>query len=108
MAVLIQNLNRVFVLFELTSANKISFLDSYKKPLRKYCIDPLRPPGLSECGFLVRQSHVFSLRIIAELGRSEGEGLMLAYRVSVEIVFCSKSATFGSTPGSPLANPAVI
>ena len=32
----------------------------------------------------------------------------LAYRVSVESVVCSKSATFGSTAGSPLANPAVI
>ena len=32
----------------------------------------------------------------------------LAYRVSVERVFCSKSATFGSTAGSPSANPAVI
>lgn len=32
----------------------------------------------------------------------------LAYRVSVESIFCSKSATFGSTAGSPLANPAVI
>jgi hypothetical protein len=48
-----QNLNRAFVLFELTPANKISFLDSYKKPLRKCCIDPLRPPALSECGFLL-------------------------------------------------------
>jgi len=42
-----QNLNKAFVLFELTPANKISFLDSYKKPLRKCCIDPLRPPDFS-------------------------------------------------------------
>jgi hypothetical protein len=50
MAVLNQNLDRAFDLFELTPANEISFLDSYKKTLSKCCIDPLRPPGFSECG----------------------------------------------------------
>jgi hypothetical protein len=52
MAVLNQNLNRAFVLSELTPANEISFLNSYKKTLSKCCNDPLRPPRLSECGFL--------------------------------------------------------
>ena len=52
MAVLNQNLNRAFVLFELTPANEISLLDSYKKTLSKCCNDPLRPPLLSECDFL--------------------------------------------------------
>ena len=32
----------------------------------------------------------------------------LAYRVSVDSVSCSKSATFGSTAGSPLASAGVI
>jgi hypothetical protein len=50
MAVLNQNLNRPFVLFELTPANEISFLDSYKKTLSKCCIDPSRPALLSETG----------------------------------------------------------
>ena len=53
MAVLNQNLNRAFVWFELTPANEISFLDPYKKTLSKCCIDPLRPPLLSECGFSI-------------------------------------------------------
>ena len=48
MAVLNQNLNRAFVLSELTPANEISFLDSYKKTLSKCCNDPLRPPRLSD------------------------------------------------------------
>ena len=39
MAVLNQNLNMVFVLFELTPANEIGFLDTYKKTLGKCCID---------------------------------------------------------------------
>jgi hypothetical protein len=47
MAVLNQNLNRAFDLFELTPANEISFLDSYKKTLSKCCIDSLRPPDFS-------------------------------------------------------------
>ena len=50
MAVLNQNLNRAFVLSELTPANEIGFLDSYKKTLSKCCNDPLRPPGFPECG----------------------------------------------------------
>ena len=50
MAVLNQNLNRAFDLFELRSANKISFLDSYKKTLSKCCVDPLRPPDFSGLG----------------------------------------------------------
>ena len=50
MAVLNQNLNRAFVLFELTPANEISLLDPYERTLGKCCIDPLRPPLLSECG----------------------------------------------------------
>ena len=41
-----QNLNRAFVLVELTPASKISFLDSYKKPLRKCCNDPETAPFL--------------------------------------------------------------
>jgi hypothetical protein len=48
-----QNLNRALVLFELTPANKISFLDSYKKTLSNCCIDLLRPPRFSGLG----QSH---------------------------------------------------
>ena len=55
-----QNLNRAFVLFELTPANKISFLDSYKKPLRKCCIDPLRPPRLSGCGIAGLSAYAFA------------------------------------------------
>jgi hypothetical protein len=47
MAVLNQNLNSAFDLFELKPANEISFLDSYKKTLSKCCVDPLRPPRLS-------------------------------------------------------------
>jgi len=50
MAVLNQNLNRAFVLFELAPTNEFSFLDSYKQTLSKCCFDPLRPPLLSECG----------------------------------------------------------
>jgi len=56
MTLLNQNLYRAFDLFELTPANEIAFLDSYKKTLSKCCIDPLRPPSLSECGFAVRCS----------------------------------------------------
>ena len=40
-----QNLNRAFVLFELTHANKISLLDPYERTLGKCCNDPLRPPN---------------------------------------------------------------
>jgi hypothetical protein len=50
MAVLNQNLNRAFVLSELTPANEISFLDFYKKTLSKCCNDPLRPPRFSGLG----------------------------------------------------------
>jgi len=50
MAVLNQNLNSAFDLFELKPANEISFLDSYKKTLSKCCVDPLRPPDLSGVG----------------------------------------------------------
>jgi hypothetical protein len=39
-----------FALFELTPANEISPADTYQKTLSKCCIDPLRPPRLSECG----------------------------------------------------------
>src|ERR1700680_2937254 len=49
-----QNLNRAFVLFELTPANEISLLDPYERTLGKCCVDPLRAPVLSECGFLPR------------------------------------------------------
>jgi hypothetical protein len=49
MAVLNQNLNGAFDLFELTPANGTGFLDFYGKTLSKCCIDPLRPPGFSEC-----------------------------------------------------------
>jgi hypothetical protein len=45
-----QNLNKAFVLFELTPTNEISLLDPYEKTLGKCCTDPLRPPrftGLS-------------------------------------------------------------
>jgi hypothetical protein len=52
MAVLNQNLDRAFDLFELTPATEIRFLDSHKKTLSKCCIDPLRPPAFSETGFL--------------------------------------------------------
>src|ERR1700686_4792317 len=45
-----QNLNRAFVLFELTPANEISLLDPYERTLGKCCVDPLRPPRLSGCG----------------------------------------------------------
>jgi hypothetical protein len=48
MAVLNQNLNRAFVLFELTPANEISIQDSCKKTLGKCCNDPLRPPHIQE------------------------------------------------------------
>ncbi len=50
MAVLNQNLNGAFVLFELMPANEISFLGSYKKTLSKCCIDPLRPPDFTGLG----------------------------------------------------------
>jgi hypothetical protein len=50
MAVLNQNLNRAFDLFELRPANEISSLDSYKKTLSKRCVDPLRPPDLLGLG----------------------------------------------------------
>jgi hypothetical protein len=52
MAVLNQNLSRAFDLFELTPANEISFLDSYRKTLSKCCVDPLRPPHFSGTGLL--------------------------------------------------------
>src|ERR1700680_1964908 len=42
-----QNLNRAFVLFELTPANEISLLDPYERTLGKCGNDPLRPPRLS-------------------------------------------------------------
>ena len=54
MAVFNQNLDRAFVLFKFTPENEISFLDSYEKTLSKCCNDPLRPPGLPECGWAVR------------------------------------------------------
>jgi hypothetical protein len=50
MAVLNQNLNRAFVLFELTPTNEISLLDPYEWTLGKCCNDPLRPPDLSGVG----------------------------------------------------------
>jgi len=37
-------------LFELTLANEISLLDSYKRTLSRRCIDALRLPRLSEIG----------------------------------------------------------
>ena len=45
--VLNQNLNRAFVLFELTPANEISLLDPCERTLGKCCNDPLRRPLLS-------------------------------------------------------------
>jgi len=46
--VLNQDLNRAVL--EWTPANEIRLVDSYKKKtLTTCCIDPLRPPGLSEC-----------------------------------------------------------
>jgi hypothetical protein len=36
----------------LMAANEISLLDPYERTLGKCCNDPLRPPGLSECGNL--------------------------------------------------------
>jgi hypothetical protein len=48
--VLSQNLNRAFVLFELTPANQTRPVDSNKRTLSKCCDDPLRPPGFSESG----------------------------------------------------------
>jgi hypothetical protein len=39
--VLNQNLNRAFVLFELTQANEIRLVDACQKTLTKCCIDPL-------------------------------------------------------------------
>src|ERR1700686_1266425 len=55
-----QNLNRAFVLFEVTPANEISLLDLYERTLGKCCTDPLRPPVLSECG----PNRMFSTAII--------------------------------------------
>src|SRR6202521_1910851 len=49
-AVLNQNLNRAFVLFELTPGNEIGLPGSYKKTLSKCCNDPLRPPDFSGLG----------------------------------------------------------
>src|SRR6202521_1268776 len=46
-AVLNKNLNRAFVLFELTATNEISLLDPYESTLGKCCVDPLRPPRFS-------------------------------------------------------------
>jgi len=43
-----QNLNRAFDWFVLTPEDEISLQGSFKKTLRKCCIDLLRPPGLSE------------------------------------------------------------
>jgi hypothetical protein len=40
-------------LIALMPANEISLVGPYERPLRKCCNDPLRPPLLSECGFLV-------------------------------------------------------
>src|ERR1700686_1598273 len=45
-----QNLNRAFVLFELTPASEISLLDPYERTLGKCCVDPLRAPRLSGFG----------------------------------------------------------
>jgi len=49
-AALNQNLTRVFDLFDLTPAEETSVADTYKRVLRRCCVDPLSPPGLSECG----------------------------------------------------------
>jgi hypothetical protein len=57
MAVLIQNLNRALFCLILTPGNKISSLGSYQKALSRCCNDPLRPPGLSECGTNEREAH---------------------------------------------------
>ena len=45
-----QNLSRAFVLFELTQANEISILDSYKKTFSMCCNDLLRPPDFPGLG----------------------------------------------------------
>ena len=47
MAILNQNLNRAFVLFELTPGNEISLLDPYERTLGKCCNDPLSPPDFT-------------------------------------------------------------
>jgi hypothetical protein len=45
-----------FVSFESTPTNEISPVDSYKRTLSTCCVDPLRPPDLSECGFSTHSS----------------------------------------------------
>src|ERR1700693_1490904 len=60
-----QNLNRAFVLFELTPANEISLLDPYERTLGKCCVDPLRPPLLSECGPLRAANFQVQLKLIS-------------------------------------------
>ena len=52
MAVLNQDQNRAFALFELTPANEISLPEPNGKTMGKRCIDPLGPPpkwGGQEC-----------------------------------------------------------
>jgi len=63
-AVLNKNLNRAFVLFELTATNEISLLDPYESTLGKCCVDPLRPPLLSEC--MVRRRVASEKRAMAD------------------------------------------
>src|ERR1700693_369768 len=55
-----QNLNRAFVLSELTPANEISLLDPYERTLGKCCNDPLRPPPFSGESSLPCAQHKFS------------------------------------------------
>jgi hypothetical protein len=43
--------HRAFVLFELKEAKEFSLLEPYERTLDKCCIDPLRPPGLSDKWF---------------------------------------------------------
>jgi hypothetical protein len=69
MAVVNQNLYRAFDLFELTPANEINFLDSYKKTLSKCCIDPLRPPNFTGT---IRGGNVIHPAASASVACSEG------------------------------------
>jgi hypothetical protein len=89
-AALNQNLTRAFDLLELTPANEISIRGNKKKTLSKCCVDPLRPPGLSEYGLSVvphfpgpndpKASNIFSMVLRDPEGCTDGIQTQVLHR----------------------------
>jgi hypothetical protein len=75
-----------FVSFESTPTNEISPVDSYKTTLSKCCIDPLRPPLLSEGGNPSQRakSHIPTYQDVADL-RCSVSRVMLEFLTNFQL-----------------------